>query len=149
MSAPLAVLTLLMLAGGALLGAGCGSGEDAPSGAKTLAVKLTDAGCEPHSAKLAAGPGHFQVENDGTVGVSEFEVLDGDTILGEKENISEGLRAASRSPSSRATYTTVLPRRREQERGHADRHRRRQGRGRPRADQGGRRLPRLRRAQRR
>ncbi|HSR94808.1 MAG TPA: cupredoxin domain-containing protein, partial [Solirubrobacterales bacterium] len=69
----------------------CGSGEDAPEGAKTMSFELTDAGCVPHTAKAPAGPIVFEVENAGSAKVTELEVLDGEAILGEVENLSEGL----------------------------------------------------------
>src|SRR5215470_740355 len=89
----LALRTLLALAALALalLAAGCGSSDDAPAGAKKMAFELTDAGCVPNQAKAPAGPINFEVENAGTSKVSELEVLDGETILGEVENLSDGL----------------------------------------------------------
>ncbi|HZO61992.1 MAG TPA: iron uptake system protein EfeO [Gaiellaceae bacterium] len=71
---------------------GCGGGGDksAASG-RTVEVTLTDAGCKPERLRLAAGPVTFAVENDGAEAVSEFEVLDGDRILGEVENVAPGL----------------------------------------------------------
>ena len=99
-----------MLGGGALLGAGCGSsGSDAPKGAHTLSVKLTDAGCDPHTAELPAGPVTFEVENAGTSKVSEFEVLSGNTILGEKENLAEGLAGSFSLTLDQGTYTLYCP----------------------------------------
>ncbi len=74
-----------------LLSAGCGSSEDVPKGAKVLSFELTDAGCVPNTATAPAGPITFEVENAGTTAVTEFEVLEGETILGEKENLSDGL----------------------------------------------------------
>lgn len=74
----------------ALLVAGCGSSDDGAPGAK-LAFKLTDAGCEPHNATVPAGPIGFEVENAGSSQVTELEVLDGEAIVGEVENLSEGL----------------------------------------------------------
>jgi iron uptake system component EfeO len=71
--------------------AACGSSEDAPAGAKKISFKLTDAGCDPHNAKAPAGPISFEIENEGSSKVTEMEVLDGETILGEKENLSDGL----------------------------------------------------------
>ncbi len=109
MSRPLRFLTLVMLGGGALLGAGCGSSDNAPKGAKTFSVKLTDGGCDPHGAKLPAGPVTFEVENAGTSAVTEFEVLDGDTILGEKENLSEGLTGSFSLTLDPGTYTMYCP----------------------------------------
>jgi iron uptake system component EfeO len=75
----------------ALFVAACGSSDDAPAGSKQLAFKLTDSGCEPKQATAPAGPIDFKVENGGTTKYSELEVVDGETILGERENITEGL----------------------------------------------------------
>ena len=75
----------------AVFAAACGSSEDAPAGAKKMSFKLTDAGCDPHDAKAPAGPITFEIENEGSSKVTEMEVLDGETILGEKENLSDGL----------------------------------------------------------
>jgi iron uptake system component EfeO len=74
----------------ALLVAACGSSDEAPAGSKQLTFKLTDAGCEPTKASAPAGPIDFKVENGGTGKYTELEVLDGETILGERENIIEG-----------------------------------------------------------
>jgi len=102
---------LLIFAGFALaaLVAGCGSGEDAPKGAKTMSFELTDAGCVPNTAKAPAGPITFDVENAGTSQVSEFEVLDGDTILGEKENLSDGLSGSFSLTVEQGEYTLYCP----------------------------------------
>jgi iron uptake system component EfeO len=93
----------------AALAAGCGSSEDAPKGAKTLSFELTDAGCVPNAAKAPAGPIVFEVENAGTSKVSEFEVLDGETILGEKENLSDGLSGSFSLTLKRGEYTLYCP----------------------------------------
>ena len=74
----------------ALLAAGCGSSEDPPPGAKLLSFKLTDEGCEPHDAKVPAGPVTFEAEGASS-SVTEIEVLEGETIVGEKEDLTEGL----------------------------------------------------------
>jgi FTR1 family protein len=78
----------------ALLLVACGSSDDsgtAAAGTKQVAIKLTDAGCEPAAMKLDAGRVEFKVTNGGTGRVSEFEVLSGARILGEKENLVAGL----------------------------------------------------------
>lgn len=89
--------------------AGCGSSEDVPKGAKKLSFKLTDQGCVPHSAEAPAGPVLFAVENGGTSAVTEFEVLEGDTILGEKENLSEGLSGSFSLTLDEGRYTIYCP----------------------------------------
>ena len=88
--------------------AGCGSSEDAPAGAKTLSFELTDAGCAPNNANAPAGPVAFEVENTGTAKVTEFEVLDGEKILGEKEDITEGLTPILADPRARQIHD-LLP----------------------------------------
>jgi iron uptake system component EfeO len=76
----------------ALALAGCGGGgANDGSGGRTVDVSLTDAGCDPDELHLKAGPVTFQVTNDGADAVTEFEVLDGDRILGEVENLAPGL----------------------------------------------------------
>jgi FTR1 family protein len=77
----------------ALLLVACGSDDSgsAAPGTKQVAIKLTDAGCEPAQMKLDAGRVEFKVTNGGTGRVSEFEVLSGARILGEKENLVAGL----------------------------------------------------------
>jgi iron uptake system component EfeO len=93
----------------ALFAAACGSSEDPSPGAKTTSFKLTDAGCVPHDAAVSAGPVVFEVENAGTSEVSEFEVLDGDTILGEKEDLSDGLSGNFSLTLDPGEYTLYCP----------------------------------------
>lgn len=88
---------------------GCGSSEDAPEGAKRMSFTLTDAGCEPNTAQAPAGAIHFEVENAGTSKVTEFEVLDGDEILGEKENLSDGLSGSFTLTLDAGEYTLYCP----------------------------------------
>src|SRR5215475_972611 len=93
----------------ALLAAGCGSSDDAPAGARKMAFELTDAGCVPNTAKAPAGPINFEVENTGTSKVSELEVLDGETILGEVENLSDGLSGSFALTLEEGEYTLYCP----------------------------------------
>jgi iron uptake system component EfeO len=99
-SVRIAILASTIVAAGLLL-AGCGGGGDSAgttdgpgrgkADARTVEVKLVDAGCDPAELRLAAGPVTFQVSNDGAEAISEFEILDGDHILGEVENVPSGL----------------------------------------------------------
>ena len=104
-----AALTLVAVGLLSLFTAACGSSEDAPAGAKKVTFKLTDAGCEPHHAKAPAGPIEFEIENAGTSKVTEFEVLDGETILGEKENLSDGLSGSFALTLERGEYVIYCP----------------------------------------
>jgi iron uptake system component EfeO len=93
----------------ALLAAGCGSSEDAPPGAKKLSFELTDAGCVPNSTRAPAGPIVFEVENAGTTAVTEMEVMEGDAILAEKENLSDGLSGSFSLTLAAGNYTIYCP----------------------------------------
>jgi iron uptake system component EfeO len=88
---------------------GCGSSGDVPADAKRMSFKLTDAGCEPNSAKAPAGPIAFEVENAGTSKVTEFEVLDGDSIEGEAEDVSDGLSKTFSISLEKGRYTLYCP----------------------------------------
>jgi iron uptake system component EfeO len=87
----------------------CGSSEETPAGAKALSFKLTDAGCEPHDAKAPAGPIYFEIENAGTAKVTEMEVMEGDEVLGEEENITEGLSGSFSATLGAGEYTIYCP----------------------------------------
>ena len=94
----------------ALALAGCGGGsKTGASGGRSVDVKLTDAGCEPAKLELAAGPATFQVTNDGADAVSEFEILDGDHIVGEVENVAPGLSGHFSLTLKPGTYTMYCP----------------------------------------
>jgi iron uptake system component EfeO len=93
----------------AIAAPGCGSSEDAPAGARTMSFELTDAGCVPNTAKVPAGQILFEVENAGTSKVSEFEVLDGETILGEKEDLADGLSGSFSLTLDPGRYTLYCP----------------------------------------
>jgi FTR1 family protein len=95
-----AVGALLLL----LLGLGaCGSDDGGKTtsvktagpvaGAKTVDVQISDEGCLPATLKLAAGPTNFKVTAKGSGQSTEYEIVKGDRILGERENIAPGLNA--------------------------------------------------------
>ncbi len=89
----------------ALFATACGSSDKPAPGAEAVAFKLTDAGCEPHDATATAGPINFEVENGGSSKVTEIEVLDGETILGERENVTEGLHGSFALTLEEGEYT--------------------------------------------
>lgn len=92
-----------------LLVAGCGSSEKAPAGAEVLSFELTDEGCLPHEASAPAGPIHFEAENTGSSKVTEIEIMEGEEILGEKENLSEGLSGSFSLTLDAGKYTVYCP----------------------------------------
>jgi iron uptake system component EfeO len=101
-----ALITAVALGLLALFVAACGSsGDDAPAGSQQMTFKLTDAGCEPHDASAKAGPIDFKIENGGSAAVTEMEVLEEETILGERENITEGLSGSFSLTLEEGEYT--------------------------------------------
>ena len=99
---------LLVIVAAVLLGA-CSSESDVAAGTRKVDVKLTDAGCDPAALKIDAGPTTFVVTNAGTSRVSEFEILSGKKILGERENIAPGLSADFTLTLQPGSYTTLCP----------------------------------------
>jgi iron uptake system component EfeO len=93
----------------ALLATACGSSEDPPPGAKKLSFELTDEGCLPHAAKAPAGPITFEAENTGSSEVTEIEVMEGEEILGEEENLTEGLSGSFSVTLEAGRYTIYCP----------------------------------------
>ena len=81
-----------------------------PAAAKstTVKVKLTDAGC-PKKVTIKAGPTTFKIKNVDASSVSEFEILSGDKVIGEKENLSPGLSGQFSLTLKPGTYTTLCP----------------------------------------
>jgi iron uptake system component EfeO len=100
-----------------LVAAACGSdsnssdGTAVPGGEEvaTVEITLSDSGCEPRSISTTAGPTTFHVTNDGTAAVTEFEVLKGDRILGEVENVIPGADRSFSLTLAKDSYTTNCP----------------------------------------
>jgi high-affinity iron transporter len=113
-----ATATLAALAVALVVGA-CGSSDSTSSapGATNLAFTISDAGCDPAKAEAPAGPVNFEVTNDGSSSVTELEVMQGDAILGERENISPGLSASFSLNLEQGEYTIYCPNGSEVERG--------------------------------
>ena len=100
----------------AVVAAGCGGSMAAeansagsPAASRTVEIRLIDAGCDPARLSLPAGPTTFEVRNDGADAVSEFEVLDGDRILGEVENLAPGLSGRFSLTLRPGTFVTYCP----------------------------------------
>jgi FTR1 family protein len=101
---------LLALAAGAVLviAAGCGSGSGGgPGGGRTVKVTLSDSACQ--SIKAGAGPTTFDVANDGASRVSEFEIVQDGVILGEVENVPDGLSRSFTLDLKPGTFVTQCP----------------------------------------
>jgi len=102
--------TLLLVAVLAGCGSSGGSGSSAGAkGASHVKITLTDAGCTPAQIKTASGPTTFDVTNDGAGAVTEFEVMKGSRILGEVENVAQGLSRSFSLTLQPGTYVTNCP----------------------------------------
>jgi iron uptake system component EfeO len=89
----------------ALFVAACGSSDKAPAGSKELSFVLTEEGCTPSEASAPAGPIEFKVKNEGSSKYTELEVVDGETLLGEHENVTEGLSGSFALTLEEGEYT--------------------------------------------
>jgi iron uptake system component EfeO len=102
-----AAVTVAMAALAPLALAACGSDDDS-SGTKTLGYTITDAGCIPAERTIQAGSYTFDVTNDGSR-VSEFELLSGDQIAGEKEGLTDGKNGSFSLDLAPGEYETFCP----------------------------------------
>jgi iron uptake system component EfeO len=98
------------LLGAALSGAVVVVGRADPATAKSKDVKveISDDGC-PAKLTIKAGPNTFKVTNSGSGDVSEFEILSGNRIIGEVENVAPGLNKAFSLTLKPGNYTTKCP----------------------------------------
>ena len=92
----------------------CGSdavvaGQATVAGAPKVTVSLTDDGCAPSPTTVPAGPTNFEMRNAGAGAVTEAEVMQGDRILGEKENLTPGLSGTFSLRLTEGTYTVYCP----------------------------------------
>lgn len=83
-------------------------------GVSRVAIELvaTDSGddCRISHTTAKAGPVTFTVTNTGATGITEAELVQGQRILGEKENLAPGLAAVSfTSTLTGGTYAVVCP----------------------------------------
>jgi iron uptake system component EfeO len=107
---------VVALAGTAALGlAACGSsgsssgGSAATAGATKLTVTLTDQGCSPARLTAPTGPITFALEG-ASAAVTEMELKNGDgIILGERENVAQGLSSSFTLELEPGRYVTSCP----------------------------------------
>jgi len=104
------------LAGLAL--AGCGSSGSGASTSGTSATKsgvhivkltITDDGCTPNPLSVTSGPATIEITNTGSGAVTEAEVMQGDKILGEAEDVAPGLTGVFSLTLQPGTYTVNCP----------------------------------------
>jgi len=94
--------------------AACGSSSatdtSASAGARTVTVTLVESGCAGPSLRPSrAGATTFQVTNSGAAAVSEAEILQGERVLAEKENLAPGLSGSFSVSLDPAEYSLYCP----------------------------------------
>lgn len=78
-------------------------------GITTVAIQVTDDGCPAPDGPFDSGAFTFEVENVSGTGVTEFEVLSGDRILAEKENLPPGFSGSFTIELGPGVYTLYCP----------------------------------------
>jgi iron uptake system component EfeO len=103
-----------LLAAGGLVIAGlalsaCSTDAKPLQGAKVVNVTLTNDGCQADRSTQNAGPLTFKVTNSNATAPTEVELLRGDVIMGEKENLTPGLSGTFSLNLGSGTYTLYCP----------------------------------------
>ena len=70
---------------------------------------MTDAGCPPDPATIAAGPVTFEIANRDSGRSSEVELVQGDRIIGEKEHLTPGLSGTLALDLAAGSYEVYCP----------------------------------------
>ncbi|MGH2906476.1 MAG: iron uptake system protein EfeO [Solirubrobacterales bacterium] len=83
----------------------CGS----KSSADAVKVSISDAGCSPALLKLPAGAHDFEISASGSGKVTEYEILDGTRIIGERENITPGITSKFSLELAPGEYASYCP----------------------------------------
>ena len=95
---------------------GCSAGSTAspsgsidPVGTAQVHVVLTNAGCVPDRSSVPAGGVTFSIVNEGGDAVSEVELMQGDRILGEREDLAPGLSGSFTLALEPGDYALACP----------------------------------------
>src|SRR6478609_7015270 len=102
--------TMTAVAAVAALGlSACGSDDASAEGATQVKVTATSENCTPEPATVQAGAVTFDATNQDASAVTEVELVDGDKILGEKENLAPGLSGSFTLRVEPGTYAIYCP----------------------------------------
>lgn len=83
--------------------------DGADGGPTVVAIAMTPEGCPAPAIEFPTGAFTFEVENVSAVGVTEFEVMQGARILGEKENLPPGFSGSFSLNLQPGIYTLYCP----------------------------------------
>jgi iron uptake system component EfeO len=107
-TAVVGALAVAVVTAGLMAACSSGGSDQAAQGAK-VTLALTDQGCAPQPASVAAGPVDFTVTNSGSAKVTEGEIQKDSRIVGEKENITPGLSGDFSLRLDPGQYTVYCP----------------------------------------
>lgn len=109
-------MSMFRIAAGAALAAACafslvacGSSNDAKPGAETVQVGISDAGCSPAVLELTAGPKVFVIKSSGSGKVTEYEILKGKRVIGEREGLAPGIDGKLSMDLPAGEYVSYCP----------------------------------------
>jgi iron uptake system component EfeO len=105
-------LTLVAVAGCGSNASSTGSASNGVAGAsatRTVDVVITSDGCAPALDSYTSGPLTFKVSNKNATGVTEIELLSGERIIGEKENLAPGFSGSFALQLGAGEYTLYCP----------------------------------------
>jgi iron uptake system component EfeO len=106
----LAAVAALTACGSSGVKAGPSQSASAAGDAHTANVTITSAdGCKSDRTSVAAGGVTFAISNKDAAAVSEVELLSGERIAGEKENLPPGFRGNFAVTLDAGTYTLYCP----------------------------------------
>ncbi len=97
----------VVLVAGTLGGGGAPATGAATAGARTVAVGISGAGCEPATLRLPSGPATFVVT--GGSGGSEYEIVRGGRVLAEAEGVAAGITGRFSLTLQPGEYTLRCP----------------------------------------
>ena len=93
------------------LATSCAKSDDAADVKGAIKVEITDDGCEPSPATAKSGEVTFAISNNGSAKATEAELKtsNGKNILGEKENLTDGLTGSFKLNLREGTYKMYCP----------------------------------------
>ena len=74
-----------------------------------MSVAITDEGCTPDRSTVTAGTVRFLISSSGNGAVSEVELLRGNRVLAERENIAPGLSGKFSVTLTPGSYRLYCP----------------------------------------
>jgi iron uptake system component EfeO len=91
-------------------GSSATTGSASPSSdPRTVTIAITPAGCAPTQTSYTSGPLTFKITNKNATAVTEVELLSGERIVGEKENLPPGFSGSFALSVDPGEYTLYCP----------------------------------------